>query len=122
MKRLDWYTPYVTDEPLVESMSPENTVLNAIALAQLMIASVVVTIGEPFRMPFYTNKVHMAVLMCQMGWIFYLIFGAKDKFLVSIENESIPHSMGGIIVGLISLNVFLSAIANYCAERFFGHL
>ena len=119
MKNLDWYTPYATDEPLVDSASPENTVLNAISLSQLMIASVVVTIGKPFRMPFYSNYAHMSILLCQTAWICFIVFSNKNQFLVDLENDTVPHSMGGIVFGLIGMNVFLSWAGNYTAEHFF---
>jgi cation-transporting ATPase 13A3/4/5 len=106
-------------ETLTESYAWEGAALNIIALSQLMIASVVVTIGEPYRKPWYTNKTHLACLLVHTAWIMYLLFGEDNEFMVGIDNKVVPHSFSGILIGIIAANVAVSAIATKIADFFF---
>jgi len=114
-----WYTPFKTNVPLEESYAYEAASVNIMALAQLMIASVVVTIGKPFRKPCYLSWKHTGLLLCQMGWIFYLLFGAESIFSVYIDNKPTPHNWGGKLIGLIIANACVSGIATKVADYFF---
>jgi cation-transporting ATPase 13A2 len=109
----DWYTKFVVDDyvgALEVSWAPECSQLQILCLAQLMIASVVVTIGRPFRQPWYYNKVHLFVLLCQAGYIFYLLFCDDDHANRSLENYPVSHHFSGILIGLIAANVATSAV------------
>ena len=114
----EWFTPTVIDDDF-PSYCHEGAVLNIIALSQLMIASVVVTIGEPFRKPWYTNKTHVAVLLVQTSWIMYLMFGENNTFMVGLDNMPIPHEFSGILIGIIALNAFVSGLATKAADYAF---
>lgn len=114
-----WFDKFETDDPLTESYANEGAALNILALAQLMIASVVVTIGEPFRKPWYTSKAHITILLLHTSWIMYLLFGEDNEFMVGVDNKLAPHSFSGIIIGMIAANVVVSAIATKLADLVF---
>ena len=114
-----WFTKFETDDPLNESWAHEGAVLNIIALAQLMIGSVVVTIGHPFRQAWYTNWKHIGLMLLQTGYIFYLLFGLTNEFMVGIDNKHIPNNFAGILLALIALNVVVSAAATKAADLLF---
>jgi cation-transporting P-type ATPase 13A2 len=119
LKSQRWYVPFETDDPLNESYANEGAALNIIALAQLMIASVVVTIGQPYRQAWYTNKTHIGVLLLQTAFIMYLLFGESNEFMVGIDNKPAPHKFQGILIGIIAANVFVSAVATKLADYLF---
>jgi cation-transporting ATPase 13A3/4/5 len=122
LKQQSWYNAFVVDDtygPLAESYAFEGAALNIMALAQLMIASVVVTIGRPFRDPFYLSWKHVTLLMIQTGWIFYLLFSPKSEFSIYIDNKPMDHNFSGILIGLICCNAFLSAVCTKIADYFF---
>ena len=104
------FTRFETDDPLVEAYAYEGSVVNIVALAQLMIASVVSTVGEPFRKPWYQNRTHLAVMLVQSGWIFYLLFGADSKFMYDMTNKPTSDNFAGILIGIIAANIFASAV------------
>ena len=112
-----WYTRYSTDDPLSETYSYEATVLMCTACAQLMMASVVSGIDEPFRKPWYTNKYLVISLSCQLVFLLYMIFSGDSYFYNDVlELRSLPTSFGCILFLFIILNgavsLILSAIAN----------
>ncbi len=119
LKTQDFYTPFETDEPLSESYAYEGAALNIMALAQLMIASVVVTIGKPFRKPCYTSWKHMTLLLIHTSWIMYLLFGEKSAFMVGIDNKPTTNNFAGILIGLIACNAVCSGLATKVADYFF---
>lgn len=114
-----WCTPYTTDDPLNESYANEGAALNIIALAQLMIASVVVTIGQPYRQAWYTNKSHIGVMCLHAAYILYLLFGKDNEFMKGMDNKPAPHSFQGILIGLIAANIFVSAVCTKLVDFFF---
>lgn len=113
-----WYSKFTTDDPLVSSISYESTTVNAIALSQLMIASVVVTIGKPFRKPWYESKIHWSCLAGQFSWVMYILFGKYNDFLKMMSNITVPHKFAGIIIGLIACNIVISAIWTKFADHY----
>lgn len=119
LKSQDWYTEYKTSEPLTESYAFEGAALNIMALSQLCIASVVVTIGKPFRKPCYLSEKHMALLLIHAGWIFYLLFGGESEFGIAVDNKPVPHNFAGILIGLIICNAVVSGLLTKVADFFF---
>lgn len=115
----EWVTPFETDDPLNESYSPEGAALNIIALAQLMIASVVVTIGQPYRQAWYTNKSHICVMLLQTAYILYLLFGEDNEFMKGMDNRPAPARFQGMLIGLIGANALVSAVFTKVADYFF---
>jgi cation-transporting ATPase 13A3/4/5 len=114
-----WFHKIEIDDPFSTSYANESAALNIMCLGQLMIASVVVTIGEPYRKPWYTNKMHLLVLLGHASWIMYLMFGEDNEFMVGIDNKHAPSSFGGVMIGLIAANVVVSATATKLADMFF---
>ena len=87
------------------------------ALGQLMIASVVSTIGEPFRHPWYKNKSHVLVLFLQLLWLQVQIFFPYNAFtsgLLSIK--PLPPLFGLQLFALIGLNALVSSLLCWFAD------
>ena len=115
-----WFEKFEAgDDPLTQAWSHEGAALNIIALAQLMIASVVVTIGRPFRHPWYTNTAHILVMTLQAAYITFLLFNHDETFNRLVTNKPAPDKFQGILIALILLNIIISAIGNWIAELFF---
>jgi cation-transporting P-type ATPase 13A2 len=119
LKTQDWYTEYETDDPLNDSWAVEGATLNIVALAQLMIAAVVVTIGKPYRKPWYTSRNLLIVLALQGAYILYLLFGETNPFMKGVSNKHVPRRFAGIILSIIAANIGLSAAATKFADLFF---
>jgi cation-transporting P-type ATPase 13A2 len=119
LKTQEWYTPYETDDPLNDSWAVEGSVVNIIALSQLMIAAVVVTIGAPFRKPWYTSRNLLIVLALQTAYIFYLLFGETNPFMKGVTNKHVPRRFAGVLLAIIAGNIGLSAMATKFADLFF---
>jgi predicted P-type ATPase len=112
-----FYTRFETDDPLSSTYSYEATTIDTMCLAQLMIASVVSTIGEPFRKPWYTNRYHVIALSFQLVWLFFQTFGDNNYFSEKIlDLEPLPVYFGFILMSLMIGNAILSWIANSYAE------
>lgn len=116
-----WFEKFdAGDDPLTVAWAPEGALLNIVALAQLMIASVVVTIGRPFRKPWYTNKTHLGCMCLHAAYILYLMFAPENEFSRVVTNYPIKAPFYGIIIGLIAANTAASALATYVADYFFA--
>jgi cation-transporting ATPase 13A3/4/5 len=114
-----WYVPYTTDTPLVDSYAYESTVVANVALSQLMIGSVVATIGAPFRKAWYTNFWHVLALFLQAGWVSYQLFQTGDAFATTwLYLEPLPFDFSLILLGLIGANAAVSTGLYYVAECF----
>ena len=111
-----WYVPYVTDDPLTDTYSYEATTISNIALGQLMIASIVSTIGEPFRKPWFLNWWHVIALIFQAGWLMFQLFSGDNYVTREIlEQEPLPTDFALMLVGYLFLNAFASLILDYIA-------
>jgi hypothetical protein len=89
-----------------------------IVLGQLMIASVVSTIGEPFRKEWYTNRWLVYSLIIQLAWLLYQVFAGSGYFPEELLGlEPIPTYFGFIILGLIAANAFLAGLLWMFAGR-----
>jgi hypothetical protein len=65
-----------------------------------MIASIVSTIGKPFRREWYTNKYHRIALILQLGWLVYQVFAGSSYFAEDVLlMEPVPTYFGFIILG-----------------------
>jgi cation-transporting ATPase 13A2 len=115
----DWFDKYQTDEPLTESFAYEESCLNIVALAQLMISSVVIAVGAPFRKAWYTNYLHTTLLWCQGCWILYLMYGPQDVFMHAISNKHVPAEFTATLLAIIAFNVIISAAASKLADFLF---
>lgn len=114
----NWYTRYQTDEPLQHSISYETTTVGAIALSQLMLASVVITIGKPFRQPWYESRAHLILMCCQGGWVLYLLFGQYNWFMKDVVNIPVPQSFAWFILFIIACNLTVSAVYTKFADQY----
>ena len=115
----DWYSRFQTDDPLTETFSYEATTVDSMALAQLMIASVVSTIGEPFRKSWNTNKMQVTALALQFAWLLYQLFGSDKVFYQDImQLKPLPVSFGFTLLALMFLNLLVSVVLNEIADGF----
>ena len=113
-----FYTRYATDDPLSSTYSYEATTLENVVLAQLMIASVVSTIGEPYRLEWYTNYAHLVILALLTGWFIYQCYSGTSSFAEdTLKLEPIPAYFGGYIIAIAVVNTALSFAAWAVADR-----
>lgn len=119
LSQQEFYVKYETDDPLSESYSYEATTISNIALAQIMIASVVSSIGKPFRKPWFTNKYHVAALFFQILFLLYQLFSPENKFTKNILSlQPIPMSFATMLVALILINIFVSFVLTKIVDYF----
>lgn len=112
-----FYVRYETDDPLSSTYSYEATTLYCMSLFQLMAASLVSTMGEPFRCPWFTNPLHVSLLVFQLAWLFYQLFG-DDSFTNDIlELEPLPTYFAWELVGLMVLNGLVCAFFAHWTEK-----
>jgi cation-transporting P-type ATPase 13A2 len=118
LRRQDWYTKYdFGDDPLSETYAYETSVIASLGLAQVMIASVVSTIDEPFRKPWYTNKYHVSALVVQGGFLAYQIFGRSSYFIKEIlEVRPLKIEFCWILVLIILANCVVSGFLSWVAD------
>jgi cation-transporting ATPase 13A2 len=117
-----WYTKFdASGSPLTVSWAPECSTMQILALAQLMIASVVVTIGKPFRLPWYRNRIHLTVLTCQTGYLFFLLFDRETRSAAALQNHPFPFNFSFIILALICANAVTSAAVALFADYMFPY-
>ena len=121
-----WYKMYKAPYS-IESLddltqySHENTVLAIIGLAQLMIASIVASIDEPFRVAWYKNKFHLSAFFFQIIFLCYMLFSDEDPFLEVLQIKPLKTAdFRWAIFFLIIANLAFSLALNNLAhnERF----
>lgn len=111
-----FYSTEEIDDPFNESYGYPTAVGQQMALGQIMIASVVSSIGEPFRQAWYYNHYLIAALVVQFGWLLFQLFAQDDWFLVHVlKIESLPTYFAGVLLGLLALNLLCSlAVTELC--------
>eukprot|EP00981_Chlorochromonas_danica_P013851 scaffold6925_cov248-Ochromonas_danica.AAC.13 len=116
----NFYDRYETDDPLGSSYAQEATVANDMALAQLMIASIVSSIGEPFRLVWVKNWYHWAALAGQITWLSVQIFIQDSYFFKHIlQIKPVPVSFGGILVAIMVVNLIVCVALNTLVDTLF---
>lgn len=118
LRRQSWYEKYdFGDDPLSETYAYETSVIASIGLAQVMIASIVSTIDEPFRKHWYTNKYHVMALVFQAGFLLYQIFGRKSYFMKEIlEIRPLKIGFCWILIVIILANCVVSVLLSRMAD------
>jgi cation-transporting P-type ATPase 13A2 len=118
LRRQEWYHRYdFGDDPLSEAYAYETSVIASLGLAQVMIASVAATIDEPFRRPWYTNRLHVATLIVQAGFVVYQIFGRSSYFMVHVlEIRPLKKRFCWILILIILANCVVSGLLSWFAE------
>jgi len=106
LSRHEWYHRFTLGdrEPVTHAFSYESSVIADMGLAQIMIASVTATIDRPFRMPWYSNRLHVAAFVLQGCYLIYQIFGRDDFLRDDLDIKSLPISFGYELVGIIVMN------------------
>lgn len=119
MKSTSWYERYEPDRdnPLQDTYAYENTVISTIGLSQIMIASIVSSIGEPFRNEWYTNRNHVICLVLQGAFVLFQLFSRANSFTTDVlEIKAIPVRFCWILVLIILSNLVCSVGLNRIAE------
>jgi len=118
LSQQSFYTKYATDDPLSSTYSYEATTLANVVLAQLMIASVVSTIGEPYRKEWYTNYWHLGILALLTGWFIYQCYAGTSSFAEdTLDLEPIPTYFGSYIIAIAAGNTVISFVLWAVADR-----
>ena len=100
-----FYYEYHTDDPLTQTYAYESSVLFNISLGQVMIASIVSSIDEPFRQSWIKNPYHTICLGLEVLWLFLQIFIQSSGFFESfLEIKPVPVTFGLIEVAILILH------------------
>jgi cation-transporting P-type ATPase 13A2 len=116
-----WYTRYEPDtsDPLHETYADENSVIAFIGLVQVMIASVVSTVGPPYRMPWYTNRNHLICLVVQGVFIFGLLFASRNAFTTEfLKIKPMPVKFCFLLSFIGFCNAIVSGLLAHIGEYF----
>lgn len=88
-----------------ETYADETSVISIIGLSQVLIASVVSTIGHPFRVRWYENPFHVTSLCLQSGFILYQLFSRRNYFLRHIlVIKPLPHDFCVVLLVIMGIN------------------
>jgi magnesium-transporting ATPase (P-type) len=113
-----FYTPYKATTAFTETYSFEASTTQAMALGQLMLASIASSLGEPFRLSWHLNAYHLYALLVQGIWLLFQIFAQNNYLLQEIlQIKPFPVYFGMIIVGLLILNGLMAMWIVQYVER-----
>jgi predicted P-type ATPase len=118
LSRQDFYEKYEPEgDILVDTYTYETSCIAHLGLVQIMLASVVSTVGHPFREPWYTNKYHVCILILQGVFVCIQIFMRENAFMRDfLEIKPLPLEFCWIVVGIIAANIVVSGILAQIAE------
>jgi cation-transporting ATPase 13A3/4/5 len=118
LSRQDFYEKYEPEGDILEdTYSYETSCIAHIGLVQLMLASVISTVGHPFREPWYTNKYHVGILILQGVFVCIQIFMRENAFTRDfLEIKPLPLEFCWIVVGICAANIVVSGIFAQIAE------
>ncbi len=121
LRTREWYEKFEPDpdDPLGEVYAYENTVIAVVGLAQVMVASVVSTIGRPFRQPWFKNTYHVGCLVVQLIFLIYLLLSRDDSYFVTkvIQIKPLPYSFCFILIIIVLSNCAASALLSKLADK-----
>lgn len=106
-----WYEKYDPndDDPLNAWYATENSVVAFVGLVQVMIASVVSTIGAPFRMPWYSNYSHLVCLFLQGIFVVGQLFATHNAFTSEfLDIKPMPTDYCFLLVFIMLCNIVVS--------------
>lgn len=101
-----FYTEVESDDPFGVSYGYPTAVSQHMALGQIMMASVVASIGYPFRRAWYRNIYHVGSLIVQFGWLLFQVFAQGNWFLKNVlELKPVPVYFGFVLLFLLTINL-----------------
>jgi magnesium-transporting ATPase (P-type) len=116
-----WYIEYesgpVVDLEDLQKYSAENSVLSFVGLWQLMIASIVASIDQPFRKPWYKNPYHLLAFLGQFIFLMFIMFSPDNAFLESIQIKPLDSGFCGLILVLVIANLVCSLFLNWLSTK-----
>lgn len=116
--RQNFYSYSEADDPFSDSYGYPTAIGQHMALGQIMIASVMCSIGHPYRKAWYTNRYHVGALVLQFGWLLFQIFAADDWFLQNVlDIEPVPVYYGFVLLALLALNALVCAGVTELGDR-----
>ena len=93
------------EDPLSETYADETSVISIMGLAQVLMASVVSTIGHPFRVRWYQNPYHISCLFFQSGFVLFQLFSRRNYFLRHIlVIKPLPYDFCFILLAVMGIN------------------
>lgn len=102
---------------LVDTYTYETSCIAHLGLVQIMIASVISSVGHPFREPWYTNKYQVGILGVQAIFVIIQIFMRENPFMKDfLEIKPLPIDFCWIVVAIIIANIVVSGILARIAE------
>ena len=116
-----WYKSKHIDEDnvLTVNLTDENTVVMAVALSQYMIASIIVSVGPPFRQRWFENKFLVICLVWQAALVLYVIFAPQDpvkKYFFCCTDLGNTNFEVTLLVLIIA-----NAVVSMLLQFFIGH-
>jgi magnesium-transporting ATPase (P-type) len=111
LSRCSWYEKYDADQdkPLSETYATENSAIAFVGLVQVMISSVVSTVGEPYRKAWYTNYPHVACLLLQTVFVIGQLFASHNPFTSDfLEIKPMNRNFCGVLVVIMIANTAVS--------------
>jgi predicted P-type ATPase len=115
-----FYHEYETDDPLTSTYSYESSVIFNISLGQVMIASIVSSIDEPFRQSWTVNYYHTILLGLEVFWLFLQIFIQDSWFFQDfLAIKPVPIYFGFIEIAILILHLLLSVSLTFWIDWLF---
>jgi magnesium-transporting ATPase (P-type) len=114
-----FYTAYQTDDPLSQTYAYESSIIFNISLGQIMIASIVCSIDQPFRQNWYSNKYHTGLLFFETIWLLVQILTQNSRFLQdTLQIKPVPIYFGFIEIAILILHglicIGIDSLLDYC--------
>ena len=104
-------------DPLSETYADETSVISIIGLAQVLIASVVSTIGSPFRVRWYENPYHVLCLCLQSGFVLYQLFSRENYFMRHIlVIKPLPYDFCVVLLVIMGVNCVCSVLIDMVGD------
>lgn len=111
LSRCNWYDEYdpSKDKPLSETYATENSTIAFVGLVQVMISSVVSTVGEPYRKAWYTNYPHVICLLVQTVFVIGQLLASHNAFTSDfLEIKPMNRDFCGVLVVIMLANTVVS--------------
>ena len=122
----DFYVPFVCtpSNVLDEWEGYEATVIQFIALAQLMSCAVISNIDKPFREPWYYNWILVVALIIQFALMLWGMFDTDNSFLINyLDIQPVPTYFAFVLFLLMFVQLLVVlAISHFTNVYFFQHL
>lgn len=91
-----------------------------ICLAQILIASIVSSIGPPYQQRWYENKMQLAIMAAQVVFLLFQTFAQDNWFLIHVfKVEPLPVEYGLKLAALMIANLVVSLAVVHFTDHWF---